>query len=182
MRGFLLDGVWFDAYTSMMATLRKDEVHGLCEQVASECSCEGLRQASRAISKLYEAGYAHLDLTATQFAILVAVHLHVRAPLSRLAERLVLDRTSLYRAVKPLVRRKALVIQPGRDRRERVAVLTPSGQRLLAEAIPIWKATQDRFGSAVGPAARVALRSQIAGVIPAVQALLPDDSLQSPTE
>jgi DNA-binding MarR family transcriptional regulator len=165
-----------------MATLTKGEIHRLCERVASECSCEGLRQASRAISKLYEAGYAQLDLTATQFAILVAVHLHVRAPLSRLAERLVLDRTSLYRAVKPLVRRKALVIQPGRDRRERVAVLTPSGQRLLAQALPIWKATQARFGSAVGPAAHLALRSQIAGLIPAVQELPPDDSPRSPTQ
>jgi DNA-binding MarR family transcriptional regulator len=165
-----------------MGTLTKGEIHRLCERAASECSCEGLRQASRAISKLYEAGYAHLDLTATQFAILVAVHLRVRAPLSRLAERLVLDRTSLYRAVKPLVRRKAVVIQPGRDRRERVAVLTPYGQRLLAQAIPIWKATQVRFGSAVGPAAHLALRSQIAGLIPAVQGLLPDDSPRSPTE
>jgi DNA-binding MarR family transcriptional regulator len=165
-----------------MATLGRSEIHRLCEQVASECSCEGLRQASRAISKLYEAGYAHLDLTATQFAILVAVHLYVRAPLSRLAERLVLDRTSLYRAVKPLVRRKALLIEPGRDLRERVAVLTPSGQRLLAGALPIWKATQERFGGAVGPAARVALRSSVADAIAAAQALLPADSAQLPTE
>jgi len=165
-----------------MATLRKDEIHGLCERVAAECSCEGLRRASRAISKLYEAGYAPLDLTATQFAILVAVHLYVRAPLSRLAERLVLDRTSLYRAVKPLVRRKALAIEPGRDRRERVAVLTSSGGRLLAEALPIWKATQGRFSGAFGSARRAALGTRAAAVIPVVQALLPDDASQSPAE
>jgi DNA-binding MarR family transcriptional regulator len=158
-----------------MAALRRSEIHRLCEQAASECSCEGLRQASRAISKLYEAGYAHLDLTATQFAILVAVHLHVRAPLSRLAERLVLDRTSLYRAVKPLVRRKALLIEPGRDLRERVAVLTPAGQRLLERAIPLWKAAQERFAGAVGPAASAALRSRVADVVAAAQALPPVD-------
>jgi DNA-binding MarR family transcriptional regulator len=165
-----------------MKTLSPADVRGLCEQVAAECTASGLREAARAVSRVYEAGYAPLGLTSTQFSIMVAVNLYGRAPLSRLAERLVLDRTSLYRALKPLVRRKMLAIQAGRDRRERVAVLTPAGMQLLAEALPIWHATHEQFARAVGPAAWQVLRTRSSAAVEAAQALLPDDSPQSLSE
>src|SRR5262249_59783228 len=112
--------------------------------VAAECACGGLRSAARAISRVYETAFASLGLTATQFSILVAVDLGGPFPLSRLAERLVLDRTTLYRAVKPLVRRRCLRILPGRTARERAAVLTEAGHRLLRDALPIWETIQRR--------------------------------------
>jgi hypothetical protein len=55
-------------------------------EVAAECACDGLRRASRGISSLYEAALAPFHLTATQFTILVALHLRGRVPLSRLAQ------------------------------------------------------------------------------------------------
>jgi len=165
-----------------MATLRNIDVQAACERVATECACEGLRRASRAVSKVYESAYAPFGLTATQFAILVAVHLFVRAPLSRMAERLVLDRTSLYRALKPLVRRKCLAIQPGRDRRERVAVLTVTGERLLAQVLPVWEATQRKFAVTLGEKATAALTVQAAASIPAAEGLFPLTSLSSTSE
>jgi len=61
-----------------------------------ECAGGGLRRTSRAISRFYGAAFAPLDLTGTQFSLLVAVNLGGPIPLSRLAEFLVLDRTSLY--------------------------------------------------------------------------------------
>src|SRR5262249_25752815 len=131
----------------------------------------GLRRASRAISRFYEAAFAPLDLTATQFSLLVAVNLGGPIPLSRLADALVLDRTSLYRAIKPLVRRRCLRIQPGRARREGPASLTEAGRQLLAEALPIWDRTQTRFVGAIGPQAWAALRTGLRQVVPTVQAL-----------
>src|SRR5262245_61750334 len=117
---------------------KTDRASELSALAAAECACGGLRRAARAISKVYEAALAPLDLTATQFSILVAVDLAGPFPLSRLAERLVLDRTTLYRAVKPLVRRRCLQILPGRTGRERKAALTEAGRRLVKEALPIW--------------------------------------------
>ena len=154
-----------------MATARPARVSELSARVAAECACGGLRRASRAISKFYEAAVAPLDLTATQFSILVAVHLRGPVPLSRLAEGLVLDRTTLYRAVKPLVRRRCLRILPGRTRRERTAALTEAGRRLLEDALPIWEKVQQRFVGALGPQAWAALTSGIRQVVPTVQAL-----------
>jgi DNA-binding MarR family transcriptional regulator len=139
--------------------------------VVAECACGGLRRASRAISRVYESAFGGLDLTATQFSILVVVHRRGPIPLSRLAEALVLDRTTLYRAVKPLVRRRCLRIGPGRTERERTAALTDAGARLLADALPRWETVQRRFVAALGPRAWDGLLSGLRQVIPALQAL-----------
>jgi DNA-binding MarR family transcriptional regulator len=167
-----LDRAPIDAYTSTaMAPSPSDPVSELSARVAAECAGGGLRRASRAITRFYEAAFAPLELTGTQFSILVAVHLRGRVPLSRLAEGLVLDRTSLYRAVKPLVRRRYLRILPGQTRRERTAALTEAGRRLLADALPIWTQVQGRFVGALGPQAWAALTSRLRQVVPTVQAL-----------
>ncbi len=154
-----------------MAPSRSDPVSTLAARVKLECAGGGLRRASRAISRFYEAAFAPLDLTATQFSLLVAVQLGGPIPLSRLADALVLDRTSLYRAVKPLVRRRCLRILPGQTRRERTAALTEGGRRLLAEALPIWERVQGRFVGALGPQAWAALTKGLQEVVPTLQTL-----------
>jgi DNA-binding MarR family transcriptional regulator len=123
------------------------------------------------VSKIYEAGFAPLNLTATQFSILVAVHLGGPFPLSRLAERLVLDRTTLYRAVKPLVRRRCLQILPGRTERERTAALTEGGRRLLSDALLVWETVQKQLVDTLGSRAWTALTTGLRQVVPTAQAL-----------
>ena len=154
-----------------MAASRAELLSTLSTRVKLECAGGGLRRASRAISRLYGAAFAPLDLTATQFTLLVAVNLGGPIPLSRLAEFLVLDRTSLYRAVKPLVRRRCVRILPGRTGRERTAALTEAGRHLLHEALPVWKKIQERFIESLGPEAWAALNSGLRQVVPTVQSL-----------
>src|SRR5262247_1746470 len=154
-----------------MTSPRSDTISRLSARVKDECAGGGLRRASRAISRFYGAAFAPLDLTAMQFTLLVAVNLGGPIPLSRLAEFLVLDRTSLYRAVKPLIRRRCVRILPGRTGRERTAALTEAGRRLLHEALPVWKKTQERFIEALGPEAWAALNSGLRQVVPTVQSL-----------
>jgi DNA-binding MarR family transcriptional regulator len=120
---------------------------------------------------LYESALAPLDLTATQFAILVAVQLRGSVPLSRLAHALVLDRTSLYRAVKPLERRGCLRIVPGRTLRERVATLTAKGRGLLARALSIWERVQERLVDALGADTWATLAAALGRVVPTVRAI-----------
>jgi DNA-binding MarR family transcriptional regulator len=82
----------------------------------------------------------------------------------------VLDRTTLYRAVKPLVRRRCLRTLPGRTRRERTAALTGAGRRLLEDALSILETIQRQFLDALGPHAWAALTSGRRQVVPTVQA------------
>src|SRR5207247_238101 len=142
-----------------MARLRPEEMTTLCAAVVADCACEGLRRAARAVSKVYARALTGVGLTATQLAILVATRLHGSLPLTRLAQGLHLDRTSLYRAVRPLERKGYLELGSGRTQRERVATVTARGERVLQEALPIWESTQQRFVDALGPKAWTALSS-----------------------
>jgi DNA-binding MarR family transcriptional regulator len=133
-----------------MPAPRVEPAIGVCLAAAARCACQGVRGAARAVSRFYEAALAPTGLTPTQFAILVAANLRGPIPLSRLAERLVLDRTSLYRAVRPLERDGQVRITAGRDRREKALALTAAGRRALAEALPLWERAQARLLGAVG--------------------------------
>ncbi len=157
-----------------------DRTVQLAALAATECACEGLRRAARVVSKLYSAALAPFGLTATQFAILVALRLRSPVPLSRLAERLTLDRTSLYRTLRPLERRGALRVGPGRTQRERSAALTPQGQRLVGEALPAWERTQQRFADVLGPRAWNALQFALTRIVPLAQAAEPASRASRP--
>jgi DNA-binding MarR family transcriptional regulator len=117
------------------------------------CACTTLRKASRAVARLYERHLAEAGLTATQFAILRALERRGASGPSRLADELVMDRTSLYRAMGPLERAGLVACEAdARDARARRAALTAAGHERIAAALPHWRAAQraflDGFGSA----------------------------------
>jgi len=68
------------------------------------CACSSLRSATRVVSRHYEAFLAPTGTTATQFSILRLLQCDGPRPLSRIAEALVMERTTLYRALAPLER------------------------------------------------------------------------------
>jgi DNA-binding MarR family transcriptional regulator len=60
--------------------------------------------------------------------------------MSAIANFLVMDRTTLTAALKPLVRRGLVAVAPNpKDRRSRRLTLTAEGSSLLAQAVPIWE-------------------------------------------
>jgi len=115
------------------------------------CACTTLRKASRAVARLYEGHLAEAGLSATQFAILRALERRVTSNLRPLADELVMERTSLYRAIAPLERSGLVVIDAdSSDARARRASLTAAGHERIAMALPHWQAAQrtfiERFG------------------------------------
>lgn len=66
------------------------------------------------------------------------------------AEELEMDRSSLYRALDPMVRDEWVKITAGTDARSRTAVISNKGYRLLAKAGKQWEQVQtrvvERFG------------------------------------
>jgi DNA-binding MarR family transcriptional regulator len=71
-------------------------------------------------------------------------------PLAALVDDLVVERTSLYRALTPLRRAGLVSIRSGADRRAREVALTSLAMECIAAAMPYWIAAQcsvlDRFG------------------------------------
>jgi DNA-binding MarR family transcriptional regulator len=118
----------------------------------SPCACTTLRKASRAVTRFYDEMLRPEGLTATQLAILRAVDREGQVPMSHVAEALVMDRTSLYRAVGPLLRAGDLVSVPSEeDGRAKFLRLTGSGKRRLARAGRRWARAQKQMIEEIGP-------------------------------
>lgn len=110
--------------------------------VANTCACFNLRKASRAVTQLYDDILQPSGLLATQFTLVVAISIAGSTTITRLAEALVMDRTTLTRNLKPLERRELIEIASGQDQRTRVVTLTASGREALAKAILLWEQAQ----------------------------------------
>lgn len=82
--------------------------------------------------------------------------------MSAVASLLAMDRTTLTAALKPLERRGLLeTFVDAQDRRLRRLRLTETGERLLAEAVPIWKQTHAAIDAHLGEAASDRLRAEL---------------------
>ncbi|MEH6576800.1 MAG: MarR family winged helix-turn-helix transcriptional regulator [Amphritea sp.] len=106
------------------------------------CTLHNLRKATRAVSQVYDAALAPVELRSTQFSLLAALEQSADIPLSQLAEILVMDRTTLTRNLKPLKTRGLIDIYNEHDKRVRIIKLTQEGKELLNKASPLWEKSQ----------------------------------------
>ena len=122
----------------------------LCGRAARECTANNLRRASREISAVFDAALAEIGLRGTQFSLLTALTIGGEMPLTRLAEALSLDRTTLTRNLAPLEREGLVARVPSADGRVRRVALTARGQEVLERALPRWEAAQRGVIEALG--------------------------------
>jgi DNA-binding MarR family transcriptional regulator len=131
--------------------------------MADECLCFRVRRVSRVLTRLYDEALRPLGIQATQLTLLNAIAMcgERGAPMRRLAEILAMDGTTLTRNVRPL--EKAGLVRIARlptDRRVRVVRLTPEGERLIKEALPLWTQAHERVITALGPQEAAELRDR----------------------
>lgn len=130
-----------------------------------QCNCFALRQAARHVTRLYERHLAGAGLTSAQFSLLAALAEAGRMTMSELPGALVMDRTTLLRAMKPLQR--AGLLRSGAsetDPRQLVYSLTSSGERRLQQALPLWTQAQREFEAGIGPRQAAQLRRSLLGI------------------
>jgi DNA-binding MarR family transcriptional regulator len=119
--------------------------HAELAEVAADCACRSLRRTARAVTQLYDETLRPSGLRVTQFTLLVAVALSEPVPITRLADALALDRTTLARDLRPLNERGLVEVAAGDDRRMRVVRLTRQGRDAIARAYPLWEQAQARM-------------------------------------
>lgn len=121
-----------------------------CTFVLTACICLNLRKASRAITQMYDEALRPSGLRSTQLPVVVALVSTGPTTVNKLADDLVMDRTSLSRLLQIMVARGLVKMEPGEDRRTRELSITPRGMESVAAAIPMWDRVQDevlgRFG------------------------------------
>jgi DNA-binding MarR family transcriptional regulator len=124
--------------------------------------CFAVRQAARHLSKLYERHLSKVGMTPTQFSLLNTLSRHPRSTMIELANTLVMDRTTLVRVLKPLLRDGlvATYAEGQGDRRLRL-MLTERGREKISEATVYWRAAQASFESTFGHDEAAHLRSEL---------------------
>jgi len=128
----------------------------------SLCNCFAVRQAARQVTRQYERYFAQAELTSAQFSILVALSEEGRMTMLDLAKVLVMDRTTLLRAMKPLQRADLLrSAASDADPRQLVFSLSPAGERKLKQAMPLWAKAQEEFEAGMGAREATRLRGAL---------------------
>jgi DNA-binding MarR family transcriptional regulator len=119
------------------------------KSVGARCLSLALRQASRAVSRIYDEELRRVGLRTTQFSVLRVLSANGELRQRDLAELTVHEETTLTRNLRPLLDAGWVTERPGHDRREKWLKITSSGTAKLKEARPMWKRAQRRMRSSL---------------------------------
>jgi len=122
----------------------------LLDRAGLECACFNLRKAARSITQLYDEALKPVGVLATQLPILGMLSQMESATIRQLADAVVMDRTTLTRNLQPLERDGLVRTRAGSDRRVREVFLTKKGERVLHEALPVWRDIQAQVVQRLG--------------------------------
>jgi DNA-binding MarR family transcriptional regulator len=143
---------------------------------SEDCNCFAVRSAARHITHLYDQHLAPVGLRATQFSVLTKLKRRGPLTINALADAMVMDRTTLGRAIQPLQRDGLITIEQAlSDRRSRELRLTTTGEMRLQVALEAWARAQAGFEAGFGTKRAAELRTLLRVVVanqftPAAQA------------
>ena len=121
------------------------------------------------MTQVFDAALRPTGLRATQFSLLATLAKGGDAPLTRLAQTLVMDRTTLTRNLKPLLRRELIRIEQQDDQRIRNVSLTDAGKRAFKDALPRWEQVQIRISAELGQERWSGFLEDLAATVSAVR-------------
>jgi len=114
------------------------------------CVCISLRKATRRLTGRYDQALAPVGINVAQFSLLRNIGQHGPISLTALGEVCELDRSTLGRNVKVLMRLGLVDAIEGADKRESSVALSEQGIRSLDQAIPLWSGVQDTVYGKLG--------------------------------
>lgn len=124
-----------------------------------------LRKANRVLTQIYDGFLAPAGLKTSQYSILRAIRYLKRTTNRDLQDVLVLDQTSLSRALKPLIRDGYVTVSAGADRRQKQLQLSASGKALYQEAEQLWKEAQSHVSKKLGQQGKSGLLEMSSAVV-----------------
>jgi len=128
---------------------------------AIPCFCTTVKKLSRLLARKYDDVLASSGINVTQLAVMRCISRRQGEALARVADELEMDRTSLYRAIAPMVRDGWLDMADGTDARSRTATITRKGAQVLAKAGKSWDRIQDRLIGRFGKTKWIALVAEL---------------------
>ncbi|MEP9355047.1 MarR family winged helix-turn-helix transcriptional regulator [Xanthobacter sp. KR7-65] len=118
----------------------------------SPCYCASLRRATRRVSALYDEALAPFGINVAQYSLLQCIRHKGEVSLTELGATLELDRSTVGRNVRVLVRPGLLEMRRGKeDQREACVALTKQGADLIKRAAEAWTQSQKKIEGQLGP-------------------------------
>ncbi len=118
------------------------------------CICARLRRATRSITKLYDDALKGGGVNATQFTQLYAIATIESPTLVQLSYETCLDRSTLGRNIRVLVKMGLVSMDSGSDERTKVVHLTSKGVTVFEESKPLWVSAQRQVAGVLGEIGR----------------------------
>ena len=119
-------------------------------ELLTGCACFDLRRATRAVSRMYDDFLRDAGLNITQFSMLRLICAEKELSISTLGRSMVMERTSITRALAPLEREGLIQSRPGTDKRIRVVSVSNKGRRLVEGTEPKWRQAQEALLEMIG--------------------------------
>ncbi|SDI59570.1 DNA-binding transcriptional regulator, MarR family [Desulfosporosinus hippei DSM 8344] len=117
----------------------------------SPCHCLNIRRASRSVTQFYERVLEPSGLKVTQYSLLRNLEWAKLVSMTELARIMRIDRTTLNRNIKPLVKAGLIEVNAsGEDSRSRNVMLTEAGKVTLANAGVLWREAQESIEEYLG--------------------------------
>jgi len=128
------------------------------------CVGGNIRRTDRVITQFYDEILAPSGLSAPQFGLLAILAQVAPITIHRLAEHMDIDRTTLTRNLKLLIKQNLVGSEEGEDRRMRRVLLTQEGEQALRRAWPLWQEAQARIECGLGRQRFDALLTELSAV------------------
>ncbi len=136
--------------------------HARTLEVRDACLCLNVQRAARALARRYDEALKPVGLTNGQFSLMMSLNRPEPPTIGDVAALLVMDRTTVTAALKPLERRGLVTVSADpTDRRSRRMSLTAAGRKLLVAALPYWDAAQLETARLLGGSGPARLRADL---------------------
>ena len=111
----------------------------MAELYTSQCYCTNLRRSAGIVTDFYDSGLKDAGVSVSQYYLLVNLARLERANITRWAQRVGLERSTMARNIRPLEARGLIENVDGRGK---TYALTPRGEAVLSQASAIWEERQ----------------------------------------
>jgi len=125
------------------------------------CHCLAVRRNARYLTRLYDRHLANGKVSISQFSILALIHERPGISIAELADAMVMERTTLVRALKPLQLEGFVSAQPHGPRAALSLSLSIAGSGKLKECEPFWQAAQVEHEHHLGSDQAISIRTSL---------------------
>ena len=118
--------------------------------VAYNCLFSKTRIISRYVTNLYTKALKDIGVTPVQYSMMTAIQILKQGNINNLSSALKMDRTTINRNLKPLVRNGYVHIKESDDKRERRISITQEGEKIYNKGYIEWQKAQKEFKESIG--------------------------------